>query len=329
MEKEKLISVLVPVYRVEKYLSCCIDSILKQTYKNLEIILIDDGSPDGCPKLCDQYAKRDSRIKVIHKKNGGSSEARNVGLDNASGDYIIFVDGDDFIYPSMISDLYHAICRDHSEMALCSFSCVGENCFDLYNQKEGTESHLKDEVISPVDFWKQYYGQPDIAYVAVWNKLVHKDLYRNVRFPKGKMIDDEFVIYPLVAGCERITCIKENLYCYRKRNDSIMSSKFSIGHLDVVEARVERALQFLAKGQQYYSEKSLTFALSELMDAKRKLNLTTPQNRNRFNELRASCKAAGKQIMGASSSAKFKLAYLALLMGDHSYMLLMSIRRKI
>lgn len=330
MSKEPLISVLVPVYRVEKYLPCCVESLITQNYKNLEIILIDDGSPDNSPQICDKYAAQDSRIRVIHKKNGGSADARNVGLDVASGEYIIFVDSDDFIHPEMIADLYYAASKEQAEMSMCGFSCVGENCTKIEApDKASGERRLNDETISPNDFWSCYYSRPDVVYIAVWNKLVRRELYQNVRFKRGKMIDDEFVIHHLLSQCKKIACVKENLYYYRKRMDSIMSSEFSIGHLDVVEARIERALFFQSLGQQHFAEKSVTYALSELMDAKEKIDFSKSFNRVRFSELRKSCKNTAEQVVKGSSSKVFKAAYVAFSLGDRCYICLMKIRRRI
>lgn len=329
MLKKPLISVLVPVYKVEKYLVCCVESIINQTYKNLEIILIDDGSPDRCPEVCDKFAAQDSRIRVIHKKNGGSADARNAGLDRASGEYIIFVDGDDFIHPEMIADLYDVVSKEQTEIVMCGFICVGENSVGIEKRQDVSEEYrLSDEVISPNEFWTRYYTRPDVAYVVVWNKLIQSNLYKDVRFKKGKMIDDEFVIHHLISQCKKISCIKENLYYYRKRNDSTMTSEFSISHLDVVEARIERALFFKSRKQQHFAEKSITYALSELLDAKEKIDFSKTDNKARFLELRNNCKRAGRQVVRGHSSGIFKLAYLALLLGDGCYIRLMEIRRK-
>lgn len=173
MSEGSLITVLVPAYKVEKYLPCCLESLINQTYKNLEIILIDDGSPDKSPEICDNYAARDGRIYVIHKQNGGSAAARNAGLDKASGAYIIFVDSDDFVHPEMLADLYRVVSRERADMAMCGFLCVGENHNGTENLgKVSGERRLNDEVICKDEYWNYYYNRPDVAYIAVWNKLV-------------------------------------------------------------------------------------------------------------------------------------------------------------
>lgn len=328
--KEPLISIIVPVYNVEKYLTCCIESIVGQTYKNLEILLMDDGSTDSSPEICDRYAAQDRRIRVIHKGNGGSADARNAGLDQATGEYILFIDSDDLIHPEMVGSLFDSINKKQAEIAMCGFMCVGENSIgsEIADKTSG-ERRLNDETISVDTYWSRYYRHPDVVYIAVWNKLVRRDLYDTVRFKKGKVIDDEFVIHRLLSQCQKVSCIKENLYYYRKRTGSIMSSEYSIRHLDVVEARIERALFFYSSGQQYFAEKSVTYALSELLDAKEKIDLTKYENRERFSELRKICHQAGKQIVRSHSSFTFKIAYLTFCLGDRSYIRLMQIRRRI
>lgn len=328
MPEESLITVLVPVYKVEKYLSCCIESIIHQTYKNLEIILIDDGSPDNCPCICDCYAAQDSRIQVIHQKNRGSAAARNAGLERATGEFIIFIDSDDFVHSEMLSDLYAAVNREKADMAMCGFICVNEECNRTADmEKMSGEHRLNDEVICADEYWNYYYNRPDVAFIAVWNKLIRREVYENVRFKEGKTIDDEFVIHYLISRCERIVCVKENLYYYRKRSGSVMSSAFSINHLDVIEARVDRALFFVNQNRQRFAEKSVTYAISELMDSKKRIDLKNQENSERFKKLRNMCKAAGREVVKRNASKLFKVAYLGFCMGDTWYLIMMKIRR--
>ena len=123
----ELISIIIPIYKVEEYLDECISSVINQTYTKLEIILVDDGSPDSCPKMCDDWAKKDSRIRVIHKTNGGLSDARNAGIEVATGEYIAFVDSDDYIKPDMIAKLYAALCKEEADISACGIlSCEGK-----------------------------------------------------------------------------------------------------------------------------------------------------------------------------------------------------------
>ena len=160
--KDELITVIVPVYKVEKYLDRCVQSIVDQTYTNLEIILVDDGSPDNCPKMCDEWAKKDKRIKVIHKQNGGLSDARNAGLEKAKGKYVGFVDSDDYISPIMYEKLYKCIIDNQADMAMCGFSTVDEkgkvtyinelnlpncNCNNIANFYVNTEYTNKGDIL--------------------------------------------------------------------------------------------------------------------------------------------------------------------------------------
>ena len=178
-----LISVIVPIYKVEKYLHKCIDSILAQTYTNLEIILVDDGSPDNCGKICDEYAAKDSRIKVIHQPNGGLSAARNAGLDIATGDYIGFVDSDDYIAPDMYEKLYNALVKNDADMAICDYQRFG-------NELPYDEMSLTTEVITGLQAMEKQNTVINCSFVVAWSKLYKSFIFSNVRFPVGKINED-------------------------------------------------------------------------------------------------------------------------------------------
>lgn len=222
-----LISVIIPIYKVEAYLHACIASVVNQTYTNIEIILVDDGSPDECPQMCDNWAKRDSRIKVIHKHNGGLSDARNAGIGVAGGEYIAFVDSDDYIKPDMIEKLHAALCRENADIAACGIlSCEGEKesawgCHSLVGDSEQILAMLYDDAAYPV---------------SAWNKLYSRSCWKKLRFPIGKTCEDAFTTYQLVHDAKRIVMIPEALYCYRIRPGSIMTSSFSLKKMDEEEA---------------------------------------------------------------------------------------------
>ena len=185
----KLISVIVPVYNTEKYIEKCVMSILNQTYKNLEIILIDDGSTDNSPQICDSLAEKDNRITVIHQPNGGVSSARNIGLDNTHGDYITFVDSDDYIAPNMIEFLSENI--GDTNIAMCGYTSVDENG-NLSPQENVT---VTDGIISTDTFWNYFYTDTRIYYVTLWAKLYKCHLWNNVRFPLNTLHEDEFAVF--------------------------------------------------------------------------------------------------------------------------------------
>lgn len=243
MEK---ISVIVPVYNVEKYLSKCVDSIINQTYHNLEIILVDDGSPDRCGEICDEYATKDNRIKVIHKKNGGLSDARNAGIEVAEGGYIAFVDSDDYIASDMMDVLYHRLIKDGSDMALCNFKYIDEKGEEIEERKN--KSPIKDEVITGIDGMKKLSQDKNWYYVIAWNKLYKKEIFDNIRFPKGKIHEDEFVIHHIMHACKRISCVALELYYYLQRQGSIMSQKSLISTMNTFEAKRDRALFSIEMG---------------------------------------------------------------------------------
>ena len=216
----KKISVIVPVYKVEKYLARCVDSIINQTYKNLEIILVDDGSPDGCGKICDEYAERDSRIKVIHKENGGLSSARNAGLDIATGDYIGFVDSDDFIDLDMYSLLYEMIKNGDVEI-------TGVN-----GQSFVEEEHLKPWVVGREKLIKEMSGEDAVKGLllrtfisSVCSKLFSAKLFENKRFATGKLSEDALLLFEIFVyeKC-RYRYVDDHYYFYFMRDDSICRS---------------------------------------------------------------------------------------------------------
>ena len=234
---QPLISIIVPIYNVERYLEKCIESILTQTYTNLELILVDDGSPDRCPVICDEFAKKDNRIVVIHKKNGGLSDARNAGLDIAQGKFIGFVDGDDYIDPQMYEILFDALFKNDADMSICNYVKVNEQ-YELITEKNNILP-IKDACISPDEFMHGYTGKYGWFYVIACNKLYRKKLFDKCRYPIGKQHEDAFLIHHIVYNCRKIACIKAPLYYYVEREGSIMSKK-NIKNMDLCEALIDQ-----------------------------------------------------------------------------------------
>ena len=232
MRKNK-ISVIVPIYKVEAYLSYCIESIINQTYKNLEIILVDDGSPDRCPQICDEYAGKDKRIKVIHKENGGLSDARNAGIEVATGDYFCFVDSDDTINPQMCEILYNTLIATASDISMCSWKKVYDiakpehKTFDIIPKK--IREFKGDDVLGLI-----YTNKVPLIMVA-WAKLYKKEIFKDIRYPVGKIHEDEAVIPYVLLNCKKLSFVNYEMYNNTQRNDSIMGSQFSIKRLDALE----------------------------------------------------------------------------------------------
>lgn len=230
-----LISVIVPIYKVEAYLNRCVESIVRQTYTELEIILVDDGSPDGCPALCDEWAGKDKRIKVIHKSNGGLSDARNAGMRAAEGNYISFVDSDDWIAPEFYRLLLEAMRETGSDIAACKIQKVGK-AEDIQKTLNITG---KREELDTVSALRELICENKVQQV-VWNKLYKKECIDSVPFEKGKCNEDEFWSYQVFGSAERTVLIDYIGYYYFQRAGSIMGTSYSRRRLDAVEAKCKR-----------------------------------------------------------------------------------------
>ena len=227
--EKPLLSIIVPVYDVERYLPKCIDSILAQTFTDFELILVDDGSPDNCPALCDAAAAKDARIRVLHQKNGGLSAARNAGLDVARGEWIGFVDSDDYIAPEMYETLYKAVQSTGADLALCDYVKVDETgalCTQTHvavPQKSLTGRELLQ---------KAYWTTVQIA----CNKLYHRTIFAQLRYPVGKLNEDFFVIPEICLNTQKAVVVPDVLYYYVQRGDSIMGKSRTLRHYDAAEA---------------------------------------------------------------------------------------------
>lgn len=228
------ISVIVPVYKVESYLDKCISSIVNQTYKNLEIILVDDGSPDNCPAMCDAWTERDSRIRVMHKPNGGLSDARNAGIVVATGELMAFVDSDDWIAPDMYEHLYRRLAEDNSDIAACGVQMVWEDKTPSRTLTREGSCVLNQEEAMRAIIEESWLKQP------VWYKLYKTALVRDILFPKGKYHEDVFWSYQAVGRAQRVSVSDHIGYYYLQRGGSIMGEGYSLKRLDAVEAKVQR-----------------------------------------------------------------------------------------
>lgn len=229
--KKPLISVIIPVYKVEKYLDKCVASVVSQTYENLEIILVDDGSPDNCPAMCDEWAKKDNRIKVIHKENGGLSDARNRGIEIATGEYIMFVDSDDYLDETMCDKLYALISQHNATIAISNFKRVWE---EATGETETTK--IETVVLDRDQIIDQIYNPTIISIVPAWAKLYKKSLFAEIRYPVGRLHEDEYVIHELLFGSEKIVYTSEQLYFYLQRASSITGSKKEKNIIDSMDA---------------------------------------------------------------------------------------------
>ena len=233
-----LISVIVPVYKVEQYLDKCIQSIVDQTYRNLEIILVDDGSPDNCGAMCDAWAKKDSRIRVIHKENGGLSDARNAGMSAATGELMGFVDSDDYISPNMYQLLYENMADNDCDISACGVEMVWEDDHTPQMLTKSGNCVLEQEKAMEAVIQESWLKQP------VWYKLYKTDLIRDICFPVGKYHEDVFWTYQAVGKAKRVSIFDKPCYFYLQRNGSIMGEGYSLKRLDALEAKQQR-LEYL------------------------------------------------------------------------------------
>lgn len=237
-----LVSVIVPVYNVEKYITICVESILRQTYKNLEIILVDDGSTDNSGKICDSYSSKDCRIMVIHKENGGLSDARNVGIDHAKGDYLILVDSDDYINSKMIEIMLSNAIRFESDIVACEYKKVKDDngAEEIKKNVETLRYSNKQTLV------KLYSGElSEISFIAVC-KLYKREMFGDIEFPVGRYYEDTFTTHKLINKAKDVVIVREGLYYYRVREGSIIQSSLNEKKIvDGLDADAESMKTFL------------------------------------------------------------------------------------
>lgn len=261
MMKQNKISVIVPVFRVEKYLSKCVDSILGQTYKNLEVILVDDGSDDSCPQICDEYGQKDCRVKVIHRKNGGLSAARNTGIEAAEGDVIALVDSDDYIGKYMFEQLLNAMESNGADISMCDYKYVHEND----NPSDKDEKHEDVSVMTLDGIQAQYYMYDTYrnrtTFTVAWNKLYKKKLFDGITYPEGRIYEDEARTHALLYRAERIAYVQAPYYYYLQRDDSIVGSSISTKKLQLIDAYVDRLTFYRQKSESMLWQKEVTHSM--------------------------------------------------------------------
>ncbi len=259
--KEVRISVVVPIYNVETSLERCVNSIQAQSYSKLEIILVDDGSPDASGQIADRLAMQDDRIRVIHKENGGLSDARNAGIEVATGEYICFVDSDDMIEPSFVERLLRACTECDADIAICEFASVsGEHDIDeVIKSNKVTESeHAGSRYViqSNIEALDSIYSAANVSTVVAWNKLYKSELWNGVRFPVGRIHEDEATTFRLLYKAARVVRVSNALYFYFKNDEGITGSRYSLRRLDILKAIEDRMEFYRAEGldKLYYKD---------------------------------------------------------------------------
>ena len=233
MGNESLVSVVVPVYNISDYVSKCLDSIRRQTYLNLEIIVVDDGSTDGSGKICDAFGKRDDRFRIFHKKNGGLSSARNFGIEKAKGETVALIDGDDYVDIDFIKVMHQAMENDGADIAVCG-----------YNNSLPNREVLSGKIATV----RLLVGQENMDIIAC-NKLYKKELFKdnNIKYPIGCKYEDSLTTYKIMAAAGKITYVSRSLYNYVRRDDSIMGQADKIERLEAREVAAKEAVDYFAK----------------------------------------------------------------------------------
>jgi glycosyltransferase involved in cell wall biosynthesis len=276
-QSEPLISVVVPVYKVEKYIHECINSVLGQTYKNFELILVDDGSPDTCGEICDDYSRKDTRVRVIHKKNGGLSDARNAGIDIAKGEYITFIDSDDYVHQDYLKVMLRLAEEHHASIVQVDFTNQADNLgqgaserISLFNPEEALTDMLRMRKVQ----------------VIACAKLYRTDLFKAVRYPYGRLNEDNLTTYKLILACRNMVAVSpEKLYYYRVNDTGIMNGSFSARRYEILSFAGEMRQYMGAQASKYdadieYSEMRIAIRLyNECIRRKQDANMKAQQNR--------------------------------------------------
>ena len=311
----KLISIIIPVFNVEKYLRKCVDSVIAQTYKNLEIILVDDGSTDNCPIICDDYATKDKRVKVVHKSNGGLSDARNVGLEIACGDFIGFVDSDDYIEPTMYEELLLKSLSENADITMCEARLVYEDGKEVYNTEvnlwnvNGNNFHSYAILLN--NQGKNSAGKTDNVMCCVWRCLYKKSFIENKRFVKGMWYEDFIFMNEIVTNETKFAVVKKPLYNYFQRESGIVRTFNKEKYIKRVEFS-KAALELLKDKISIDQHKYFSFYLyeqivSECACAKEYKELFKLIKKNKF--LKQLCKFKNYILkVKATKSLKKKLA---------------------
>ncbi|MDA3077966.1 glycosyltransferase family 2 protein [Campylobacter sp. JMF_06 NA1] len=267
MNENQLISIVIPVYNVEKYLKECLDSVTNQTYKNLEIILIDDGSTDSSGKMCDEFIKKDNRIRVIHKQNGGLSSARNAGLDVMQGEYLAFVDSDDMIDETYIETLYDMIKKYNTKISMVSF----EKFTDTEYIQEIKQQNLNNKTIQAFnieEFFKNYLISKTNFHNFNWRCLYHKSIFKNLRFPIGILFEDVAIYFDVFSNQDTMYISNKKLYFYRQNRPGAITHSINKKYFAVLEVYKNFTDNIVKKYPNLKKEANLKMCISNLMLAK-------------------------------------------------------------
>lgn len=318
-----LVSIIVPVYNVETYVGKCLESLMAQTYKNIEILVIDDGSTDNSGIICDRYMKKNEKIRVIHQSNAGLSAARNIGLDYCRGDFIMFVDSDDFVHPEMCEILIDNIERYDGDICLAKFQRIGEG-------KAVKEYYIDEqysvEVFSKKQIFEKLLDANFGVYVATaWGKLYRRKLFTNLRYEVGRLHEDEFIIHKILDKVDKAVCLDVKLYYYLQRSDSIMGRKFNVKRLDALDALEDR-IEYFEKNEEYdllYTQaiKYLEFCIAQYV----KINETCKNERNAKKRIKSGFRSVYKNYVKGKTHMARQIRYVCFIISFPIYKIVTNI----
>ena len=282
------VSIIIPVYKAEHYLDACMRSVVGQSCTDLEILLVDDGSPDRSPEMCDAWAARDPRVRVLHRKNGGAASARNAGLDAATGDFIFFADADDLLEPDAIEYLVKAEQQYGTDLVIGNMLYVdAEN----HPMAEPDFTGFTDTVRTVDEVWEHYFALDNrkVYYVVVWNKLYKRAMFDTLRFRDGKRYEDQFFMLDVLRRCQTVACLGYQGYRYVQHSGSTMAvAGVARNYLERPEYLLEWSRYFAEKGNYLRAEGLLNDAIENLSQ-KENFDLSTQWQQARYHELRHSC----------------------------------------
>lgn len=262
-----LVSIIIPIYKVEKYLYRCINSILKQSFADYDLILVDDGSSDNCSCICDEYARKDSRIIVIHKLNGGLSDARNVGIDwsfvSSDCDWLTFIDSDDWVHTDYLKALYNVAIKSNCRVIVCGYQKISD---EVKSEKKYSDEYT---IVNVEDF----YCEGNLSFIVAWGKLYKKDLFENIRYPVNKLHEDEYVTYKILFSLNSVALNQDKLYFYFFNEDSI-TANWRPKRLDSLEALRDQIDFFQENGFERAYNKSIINAAVNILNNYIRLNET-------------------------------------------------------
>lgn len=327
------ISIVIPVYHVEEYLKQCLDSVLAQTYQNLQIIIVNDGSDDNSYQIIEQFQRMDSRIEVICQDNQGLSAARNTGICAANGEYIIFIDSDDFIAPDFVETLYREIKENAADFAVCGFVIVDEDgleriikndkqmgvnekstlkqSIDKENIKAFKNDTMRIDILTAEEFWTKYESNEHLYCVVAWNKIYRRSLFDEIKYEVGKLHEDEYILHEILRRVKRIACCYVPLYYYRTRKKSIVNSSSEKRSVYIIEAYLNRMDYFLE--EKNYERLHYTF--QEIADILEPLN----QSQNEVMKLTKRLKKILKDALKQPISPKFRSKAMVFLIDTRFY----------